>query len=69
MLDQDDINNIYSDLLVLSAELDSIKKCINNMAMALRPSVTTVSVTKFRKNKLPRSNDPEYTDLPWPEEL
>lgn len=42
MLDQDDINNIYSDMLVLSKELDGIKKCINNMAMALRPSVTNI---------------------------
>ena len=53
MLDQDDINNIYSDLLVLSTELDAIKKCLNSMAMAIRPNVTNISKRQSIKDALP----------------
>jgi hypothetical protein len=58
MLDQDDINNIYSDLLVLSTEIDDIKKCLNNMAMAIRPNVTNLSKQKTKRQALKDA-------LPW----
>lgn len=81
MLDQNDVNSIYSDLLVLSKELEDIKKCLNNMAMALRPGVTNIPETypwddievkrapsSFRNaaRKVKRTNVPETgSDLPW----
>jgi len=77
---QEDINNIYADLLVLSTELDSIKKCLNNMAMALRPMISRAPISYpwedsppnktavrngIRKEKVKRTNDSEPQDLPW----
>lgn len=44
-LKQDDINNIYSDLLRISGELKDIRKCLNVMAMVLRPQVTDLNDT------------------------
>lgn len=36
---QEDINNIYKDLLFIAKDLDNIRKSLNSMAMAIRPLV------------------------------